>query len=70
MAEILESEQVGVAVNDFSLKSIHAGLISLFDLVETPGIQGRCVAAAQKHFSLDEGVRRYSQVYLSLDEQG
>jgi glycosyltransferase involved in cell wall biosynthesis len=70
MAEIIKSEQVGVAVNDFSLHSIRSGLISLFELVETPGIQDRCVVAAQKHFSLDEGVTRYERVYLSLNEKG
>jgi glycosyltransferase involved in cell wall biosynthesis len=70
MAEILEGEQVGVAVNDFSPTALRAGLIRLLGLMETPGIQDRCVAAAHKHFSLDEGVRRYAQVYRSLDEQG
>lgn len=70
MAEILEGEQVGAAVNDFSLPAIRAGLVRLLELTETTGIQDRCVAAAHKHFSLDEGVRRYEQVYRSLDEQG
>lgn len=69
MAEILEGEQVGVAINDFSLQSIRDGLIGLFELVETPGIKDQCVAAAQKHFSLDEGVRRYAQLYRSLVTQ-
>jgi glycosyltransferase involved in cell wall biosynthesis len=69
MAETLEGEQVGVAVNDFSLQSIRAGLISLFKLVETPGIQDRCVATAKKHFSLDEGVQRYEMVYQSLSDK-
>jgi glycosyltransferase involved in cell wall biosynthesis len=69
MAETLEGEQVGVAVKDFSLQSIRAGLINLLELVETPGIQDRCVAAAQKHFSLDEGVRRYEMVYQSLSNK-
>ena len=69
MAKILNGEQVGVAINDFSLQSIRAGLIGLFELVETPGIQDQCVAAAQKHFSLDEGVRRYEMVYQSLSDK-
>lgn len=29
-------------------------------------LRTRCVAAAQKHFSLDEGVRRYAAVYGQL----
>ena len=27
----------------------------------------RCMAAAQRHFSLDEGVARYNAIYHSLD---
>lgn len=69
MAEILEGEQVGIAVDDFSTLSLRAGLMRLLELVETPGIKNRCVAVAHKHFSLDEGVRRYTAVYQSLDEQ-
>lgn len=70
MAEILEGEQVGVAVNDFSSEALRAGLARLFELMNEPGIRARCVAAANKYFSLEEGVRRYAQVYQSLDEQG
>lgn len=70
MAEILEGEQVGVAVNDFSPPTLRTGLVRLLELMETPGVQDRCVAAAHKHFSLDEGVRRYALVYRRLDEEG
>ena len=70
MAEILEGEQVGVAVGDFSPESLRAGLARLLDLVVEPEIESRCVTAAHKHFSLDEGVRRYAQVYRCLIEQG
>jgi hypothetical protein len=31
------------------------------------GIGPRCVAAAKRHFSLDEGVRRYASIYKQLD---
>lgn len=66
MAEILEGERVGVAVADFSPESLRAGLAKLLDLVVTPGIEERCVAAAHKYFSLNEGIHRYRSVYLSL----
>lgn len=68
MAEILEGEQVGIALNDFTPDSLRQGLSRLLKLVETDGIQGRCVAAAHKHFSLTEGVARYAQVYARLTE--
>ncbi len=70
MAEILEGEKVGVAVGDFSPESLRTGLAKLLDLLLEPGVESRCVTAAHKHFSLDEGVRRYAQVYRSLLEQG
>lgn len=66
MAEVLEGERVGVAIKAFDQASIAGGLRGLLDLVEDPATAKRCVAAAQKHFSLDEGVRRYAGVYQKL----
>ena len=66
MAEILESEQVGIAVEDFSVNALRSGLMRLLELVERVGIEQLCVAAAQKHFSLEEGVRAYANVYREL----
>lgn len=68
MAEILEGEQVGIALSDFTPNSLRQGLARLLNLVGTEGIQRRCVAAADKHFSLTEGVARYAQVYARLTE--
>ena len=67
MAEVLEGEGVGVALKAFDQASLEAGLAQLLALVADPSTAARCVAAAQKHFSLDEGVRRYSGVYRQLD---
>lgn len=68
MAEILEDEQVGIALDDFNPDSLRQGLTRLLELVESEGIQHRCVAAADKHFSLTEGVARYAHVYARLTE--
>ena len=67
MAEVLEGEGVGVALKAFDQASLEAGLAQLLALVADPSTAARCVAAAQKHFSLDEGVRRYAAVYRQLD---
>lgn len=67
MAQVLEGEAVGVALSSFDAASLKAGLQQLVDLVNDPATAARCVAAAQKHFSLDEGVRRYSEVYQQLE---
>jgi len=66
MAEVLEGERVGVALRAFDQDSLTAGLVRLLALVADPSTQARCVAAAQKHFSLDKGVRHYSAVYRDL----
>lgn len=66
MAEILEGMRVGVAVDGFDSGSLDGALKRLIDLVEDPSVRARCVAAAEAHFSLDEGVARYRQVYQSM----
>ena len=67
MAAILEGERVGVALTDFDEVSLRQGLERLIELTRQPDIQARCVAAAQRHFSLDEGVARYRSIYHALD---
>lgn len=68
MADILEGERVGVAVDQFDPASLQAGLQDLLALMQDPDIQERCVTAAHKHFLLEEGVARYAAIYESLDE--
>jgi glycosyltransferase involved in cell wall biosynthesis len=67
MAQVLEGERVGVALRSFDPASLRSGLELLLELAADPDIASRCVAAAKRHFSLDEGVRRYALVYQQLD---
>ena len=67
MAEVLEGEQVGIALSSFDNASMVEGLQRLLRLVAEPTTRDRCVAAAQKRFSLVEGVGRYRQIYERLD---
>ena len=67
MAEVLEGDQVGVAINTLDEESMIKGLQRLFEVVSDPNTRGRCVDAAQKHFSLVEGVSRYRRIYQRLD---
>ena len=69
MAEVLEGESVGVALRAFDHASVVAGLNQLLALVADQSTSANCVAAAQKHFSLDEGVKRYSTIYAQLGTQ-
>jgi glycosyltransferase involved in cell wall biosynthesis len=66
MADVLEGEQVGVALKEFDEASMATALQQLLTLAADPATSARCVAAAQKHFSLDEGVARYARVYQQL----
>ncbi len=66
MAEVLEGERVGVALRAFDQASLAAGLAQLLALAADPSTAARCMAAAQKHFSLDEGVKRYAEMYKQL----
>ena len=67
MAQVLESERVGVAIDRFGQAALDAGLKAVQALVDDPDTRARCVNAARKHFSLDEGVSRYQRVYEQLD---
>lgn len=66
MAEVLESDQVGVAIKAFDQESMIVALNQLIKLVNDPKTSARCVASAQRHFSLDEGVRLYEKIYQTL----
>ncbi len=66
MAEVLEKDQVGIAISSFDDETMIAALKQLINLVEDPESSARCAASAQKHFSLDEGVRLYEEIYKKL----
>lgn len=64
--EILEKEQVGVALKNFSDTELDNGLQSLLELTQQPDIQQRCRQAAEKYFSLENGVAAYDRIYNEL----
>ncbi len=66
MADIIEGERVGVALKSFDGVALATGLKALLLLAADPSARARCVAAAAKHFSLDEGVTRYRGIYERL----
>lgn len=66
MAEVLEKDKVGLAITSFNDEAMIAALKQLINLVEDPESSVRCVTAAQRHFSLDEGVRLYDEIYKNL----
>jgi len=66
MTTVLEGEQVGVVLRLFDAVSIKVALEQLLRLTGDAATRQRCVAAAQHHFSLDEGVSRYRNIYEQL----
>ena len=69
MADILEGEQVGVALDDFSESDIKKGVARLIDLTREPDIRQRCRQAALRHFSLENGVAAYDRIYNELQRE-
>jgi len=66
--EIINSENVGVIVEDFSQETLEPALTRLLNLVADLSTRERCIKAAQNRFSLDDGVKKYDQIYQSLSE--
>lgn len=67
MTEILEGERVGVVLRSFDDKARMDSMRALLELVDDPFSSTRCVAAAEKYFSLEQGVARYANVYRQLE---
>ena len=67
MADVLEGEAVGIVLRSFDSAALYQGLSELLALAALPQTSERCRAAAHKHFSLQEGVRRYSLIYAQLE---
>lgn len=66
MEAILEGEGVGVALTDFSTEDHASAARRLLQLQADPALRERCVATANRLFSLDVGVAGYRQIYATL----
>lgn len=68
--EAVEAERVGVMLEAFSDEARTTAADRLLALCREPDIRERCVAAARKLFSLDDGVIRYAGLYARLCTPG
>ena len=68
MAEILEKENVGVALCSFDDSSMQNGIDRLIQLTDSEDISDRCRKTALKYFSLDDGVKAYTRVYNNIEK--
>lgn len=67
LTDILHGEKAGVAVTDLEPDALREGIDALLELLRDPAIRARCVEAARRHYSLDEGVARYRAVYRGVE---
>jgi len=64
--EVVESEGVGVLLEDFSEAAYSAAARRLGRLLEDPGLSERCRRLAETRYSVDLGVNAYRELYLEL----
>lgn len=67
--EILENDRVGVVLHEFNQQSMEKAVEQLLELAGDPEIQTRCISVAQRHFSLESGVRAYDRIYRELGDR-
>ena len=67
MASILETNNCGIAIQNFSENEIKLGVSNLLSLIEQPEVSEKCRKAAEQYFSLDRGVNLYSYIYSGID---
>ncbi|MFH2002930.1 MAG: glycosyltransferase [Planctomycetota bacterium] len=65
--KILNENQVGVCVSDFSRQAFQDALPKLLALVDNPGTRNRCIGVADREFSLARGVESYDRIYKEFD---
>jgi glycosyltransferase involved in cell wall biosynthesis len=66
MAQVVEGEKVGVTLQSLEKNAIEKAVSEIVQMAQDPATRARCVDAARRHFSLDEGVARYARVYKQL----
>jgi glycosyltransferase involved in cell wall biosynthesis len=66
MKNILEQNNVGVVLPDFSESSIAEAVDEVLTLVDDPCVAQRCRETAERLFSLDVGVDSYKKIYASI----
>lgn len=63
---ILEDENVGVAIEEFTTEEKRRGIDRLLELTADDEIDTRCRSVAERYFSLESGVEEYDKIYDEL----
>jgi glycosyltransferase involved in cell wall biosynthesis len=65
--DLLERENVGVLVHDFTAETLAGAARRAFALAAEPGVQARCMEVARRHFDLQTvGAKGYASVYRRI----
>lgn len=64
--EILQENQVGIAIEDFEQESLEKGVDNFLAMLNDPSISERCAKTAKQLFSLEEGAHSYQKIYLDI----
>ncbi|MGL4501706.1 MAG: glycosyltransferase [Planktothrix sp.] len=70
MTEILEENNVGIVVREFTHEAQALAVQQLLQLVEDPNVCERCISTAHHYFSLEQGVKSYKHIYQSICTRG
>ena len=66
MDQVVSREHAGVVMPEFSPEARRAAVRELLALCTEEGARARCVEAARRHFSLQQGAEAYRNIYLDL----
>jgi glycosyltransferase involved in cell wall biosynthesis len=66
VAQVLEQQRVGVALQEFSDEALGSAVDRLIRLTNDPTLQQRCRQTALHLYSLDRGVEAYDTIYREL----
>lgn len=66
MASIINTNKVGITINEFTDEAIRDGIINLIELTNQRDIISKCSQVADKYFSLKRGVVNYADIYNNL----
>jgi glycosyltransferase involved in cell wall biosynthesis len=60
---ILDPMRVGIVLHSFDKSSSLEGVRQFLSLISDPNVSDRCRASAERWFSLEEGAKRYDEIY-------
>lgn len=64
--EVLGGSGAGIILRGLEPEDMRRGARELLALARDPGTRVKCLAAARRHFSLEDGIRAYDELYRNL----